>query len=120
VVKKAAIRRRAEYEVVYSRGRSWADPAIVLRAIRNGTPETRCGLSVGKNLGKAVVRNKVRRRLREILRLASLKEGWDLVLVARAPSVQRDYSQLRQAVEKLLSRASIICEEHENLSPGSN
>ena len=59
---------------------------------------------MGRRVGKAVVRNRVKRRLREVVRQADLQEGWDLVLIARGPAAQADLRQLQQSVQELLAR----------------
>jgi ribonuclease P protein component len=80
----------------------------VLRAMPNGLPLSRCGFSVGKNIGKAVVRNRVKRLLREIVRLTPIKPGWDIVLIARSKSSVAQFADLKKIIENLLSRAQIL------------
>jgi ribonuclease P protein component len=74
----------------------------------NGLPLSRCGFSVGKNIGKAVVRNRVKRLLREIVRLTPIKPGWDIVLIARSKSSVAQFADLKKIIENLLSRAQIL------------
>jgi ribonuclease P protein component len=59
-------------------------------------------------VGGAVVRNKVKRRLREILRHLSVKPGWDVVFIARPEAATADFASLRKAAESLLSRAHLL------------
>jgi len=56
----------------------------------------------------AVQRNRLKRLLREIMRLQSLKSGWDIVLIARPAAVNVDYHQLEETVTKLLARAELL------------
>jgi ribonuclease P protein component len=74
----------------------------------NGMPASRIGFSVSRQVGNAVVRNRVKRRLREVVRQTSLKAGWDIVFIARTPAVQADFRGLWQAVHDLLRRADMI------------
>lgn len=102
------LRKKREYDVVYAQGRSWANSLLVLRALPNGLAIGRWGFSTSRRLGKAVVRNRVRRRLREVIRFTPLKTGWDLVFVVRSAAACADYSKLRAAVTELLERSQLI------------
>jgi ribonuclease P protein component len=86
----------------------------------NGLHLTRCGFAVGRRVGKAVVRNRIKRRLREILRKMSLSPGWDIVLIARIPAAQADYKRLEKSVLALLMKAGILIGEHEGARSGVN
>ena len=103
-----------QYALVYNKGSSWASDLVVMKAIPNGLALTRCGLSVNKRIGKAVTRNKVKRLLREILRVMPLRGGWDVIFIARPAVATADYATLKNSVEGLLSRARLlnIDEEH--------
>ncbi|MBI2868908.1 MAG: ribonuclease P protein component [Chloroflexi bacterium] len=100
--------RTAQYASVYSKGRSWSDSLIVMKALPNNLEHSRCGLSVGRRVGNAVIRNRVKRRLREILRPTPLAPGWDIVFVARARAGEADYHRLRESVSRLLGRAGLL------------
>ncbi|MFQ6019830.1 MAG: ribonuclease P protein component, partial [Dehalococcoidia bacterium] len=86
----------------------------ILRAAPHGFDHNRYGFSVSKRLGKAVVRNKVRRRLREGVRtLPPVAGGWDVVISARTVAAQADYWELKRAVASLLARAGIMAAAQE-------
>ncbi len=87
-----------------------ANSYLVLYARPNHTATNRIGITAGKKLGKAVVRNRVRRRLREIYRLNEERfiPGWDIVVVARSRSISADFSRLMEAYMSLAERAGIL------------
>ena len=90
-----------------------ANPYLVLYARRNRTGENRVGITVSKKLGKAHVRNRVRRRLREVYRLNEDKfaPGWDIVVVARSRCVDADFGKLQSAYLALAEKAGILKEQ---------
>ncbi len=102
------LRKRTDFDAVYRKGRASATKLVALRLLRNHLPYNRYGFSVGKRLGKAVVRNRVKRRLREGVRSLTVQPGWDVVISARRPAAAADYHELREAVAGLLSRARIL------------
>ena len=83
---------------------------LVLYARKNRTATNRVGVTVSKKLGCAVVRNRVRRRLREIYRLNEqlFAPGWDIVVVARSRCVKADFQKLTQAYLSLAEKAGIL------------
>jgi ribonuclease P protein component len=66
---------------------------------------------VGKRLGKAVVRNRVRRRLRELMRTIAVQGGWDMLVIARAQSVDVPFADLKSATEKLLVQSGLLSQK---------
>ena len=86
-----------------------ASSCMVLYARKNRLGKNRVGITVGKKLGGAVVRNRVRRRLREVYRLNEdkLTPGWDIVLVARSRCISADFQKLEQSFLSLAERAGI-------------
>lgn len=104
---------RKAFDQVFRRGRLYRHPLMVLRLSANDLPCCRLGLVAGKRLGKATVRNRAKRRLREALRRLPLAPGWDLVFVLRPPAAQASYQQLGQAARQLLARAGALQEPGE-------
>jgi ribonuclease P protein component len=87
--------------------RGWSHPLVVVYVAPNELGCTRVGITVSGRVGNAVVRNRVRRRLREALgaRFASLPQSADLVIVARPASAQAGWSELCTALDSVLARA---------------
>ena len=90
-----------------------ADGYLVLYARKNRSEQNRVGLTVSKKLGKAHVRNRVRRRLREVYRLHELQfqSGWDIVVVARSKAVDAPFSRLEKSYLSLAKKAGLLREE---------
>jgi ribonuclease P protein component len=99
--------RRVEYDAVYSGGqrRSNREFAVFLRP--NGLEVSRFGWSVKKSLGSAVRRNRIRRRLREIVRLhrQEIAAGWDIVIHPRSSAASAEFPGLAQELLRLLPRS---------------
>lgn len=93
-----AIKENHVFRRLYRKGESAVTPSLALYVRRNGMGKNRLGITVSTKLGHAVVRNRVRRRLREIYRLheGELLAGIDLVVVARVRSAGYDYHQLER------------------------
>ncbi|HEX6139915.1 MAG TPA: ribonuclease P protein component [Candidatus Limnocylindria bacterium] len=104
------LRRKADFEALGRHGTVRSTRLLVLRSLRTDRPETRVGLSTSRALGGAVQRNRVRRRLRELVRerLAAMGTGWDLLLIARPEAASADYGELRGALGSLLERSGIV------------
>ena len=84
---------------LYQKGHSTVNKQLVIYCRKNNLQENRIGLTVSAKLGHAVVRNRIRRRLREIYRLneARFQPGWDIVVVARSRAVDAPYQKLEAA-----------------------
>ena len=80
----------------------------MIRPRANGLPHNRYGFVTSRAVGMAVVRNRVRRRLREAVRPLSLKDGWDIVVIARRSAAEATYRELRESLASLLTRAGVL------------
>ena len=90
----------------------FADGHLVLYARKNRTDGNRVGITVSKKLGKAHVRNRTRRRIREIYRLneALFQPGWDIVVVARTKAVDAPFDKLTKSYLTLAKKAGLLRE----------
>jgi len=105
-----------QYALVYEKGSSWTSDLVVMKALPNGLTLSRYGFSISRRVGKAVVRNRVKRRLREILRSAPLEPGWDIIFIARPKAAGASFASLKKSVQGLLSQARLLTREYEEAS----
>jgi len=108
--REGRLTKDSQYALVYDRGRTWRDHLLILKALPNDMGSNRYGFVASKRVGKAVVRNLVRRRLREIARSTPTRQGWDLVVVARSNAAEADYRQLDKSMKGLLGRAGLLAD----------
>lgn len=105
------LRRAADFAAVHRRGRGVAGEALSLRSLHTGAAgPPRVGFTVGKRVGKAVVRNRIKRRLRAIVAALPLAPGRDIVVSARPPAATRDFWALRAELCRLLQKARLLIE----------
>jgi ribonuclease P protein component len=113
------LRENRDFRLIYARGRSHADSLAVIYVLRrngdyaNAAPGRRIGFVVSKKLGDAVVRNRIKRRLREAvrLRLSDLREGpFDIIFVGRTGAKGADWPAIEASIGELLRRAGMVRE----------
>lgn len=105
--KDAKIKKNREYRKVYSRGKSFVNKFLVLYLAGNLEGKTKVGFSVSKKVGKAVVRNRVKRLIKEAFRLNQDKvknKGVSLVFVARNRAKEANFSEIEKAMLDLLKK----------------
>ena len=102
--------RPGEFARLAEGGVTRTHPLLVGRFVRTDLDETRFGLATGKRLGGAVARNRVRRRLREALRVMapSFQPGWDVLIIARPAIVGADHDALVGALHRTLVRGGVV------------
>ena len=95
------------------RSNGQANGYLVLYARKNRTECNRVGITVSKKLGKAHIRNRVRRRFREVYRLneEAFLPGWDIVIVARSRAIDADFEKLTAAFLQLAGKAGLLKEK---------
>lgn len=98
------------FRKLYNRGDSAVNRYLVLYCQPNHLQENRVGITVGKKLGKAVVRNRARRRLREVYRLNSgrLRQGYDMILVARGRTLTASWKELNDTFLRLCRKLELL------------
>ena len=99
-----------DFAAIQGAGTTRSHALLSARFLRTDLETTRFGLSTGRQLGGAVVRNRVRRRLREALRVMapSFQPGWDVLIIARPALVTADHDALVTALRRLLGRGGVL------------
>lgn len=108
IKRQERLRRRKDFDAVFRRGRSWNNDLLVLRTLANDLDHNRFGFVTSKRVGRAVVRNKVRRLLSEAVRGQPLKAGWDVVISAKTSAAQANFHEINRAVIDLLAKAKLL------------
>ena len=103
------VKKNYEFRRMYAKGKSGVSSCLVVYYRPNRRACNRLGVTVSAKLGHAVARNRVRRRLREIFRLSQgqMKQGYDVILVARTRAVRADYWELKRAYEKTCKKLGL-------------
>lgn len=106
------LRKNAEFKVVYRRGKSFSNHILVLYVYKNYKNKdiSRLGISVSKKVGSSVVRNRVKRLIRESYRLNEykIKKGYDLIFIARSSIEGCSYIEVEKALLDLLGKLKLI------------
>ena len=107
------LKKNSDFRRLYNKGKSAATPYLVVYCRPNRLERNRLGYTVSTKLGHAVTRNRVRRRLREIVRLnaPSVRPGFDLVIVARSRAVDAAYKKLERAYLNACARLGLLRED---------
>ena len=109
--KAVTLKENWEFRRLYQHGKSAVTPAMVVYCRKNKAGGSRLGITVSTKLGKAVVRNRIKRRLREVYRLSPLKPGYDVVLVGRSRAKDLPFSRLMESFQKSCRKLNIWEEE---------
>ena len=103
-----SLKKSQLFKRVYNHRRSVANRLLVLYIYKNGIDFNRLGVSVSKKVGGAVVRNRIKRLIKENLRLISVSPGYDMVVVVRPAAAEADFHQIGKSLSNLLDRHKII------------
>ena len=106
------LKQNYEFRRLYQKGASSAGSCMVLYCRKNKLDHNRLGLTASVKLGHAVVRNRARRRLREVYRVNSgaLKQGYDIILVARGKTVSTGWKELNDTFLRLCRKLELMGE----------
>ncbi len=102
--------RDGQFQKLYKKGKSVVSPCLIVYVKKNGQSYNRLGITASKKIGKAVVRNRAKRRIRELYRtnLDNLKIGYDFVIVARSKTASVDYGTLLSAFMSAVENLGVL------------
>lgn len=103
------LKKNSDFKPVYTKGRSFATKILVMYYKPNNLSHNRIGFSISKKIGKAVVRNRVRRLLKENLReIFDIRCGYDIIFVARAGIREADYHEIKKNLVYIFQKTHFI------------
>ena len=113
MVSTRSLKQNHLFRRLYQKGKSASGHCLVVYCRKNGLPYNRLGLTTGTKLGHAVVRNRIRRRIREAYRLSehTYLSGYDIVVVARTRAIFARYSELERSFLRLMKKLELLAPE---------
>ena len=107
--KSVTIKLNHEFRRLYNKGLSAVTPSMVVYCRKSRFAHNRVGITVSTKLGSAVKRNRARRRLRELFRLAQpeMKQGYDVILVARTRAVTIPHQKLKADFDRAMEQLNL-------------
>ncbi|OGO76791.1 MAG: ribonuclease P protein component [Clostridiales bacterium GWB2_37_7] len=104
------MKKNFEFKKVYSEGRYYVEKYLVMYSIKNSSDYNKVGFSVSKKVGKAVIRNRVKRLMKENFRMleSDAKKGFDIIFTARPVSAEADFEAFKKCMESALIRGRIL------------
>lgn len=119
------LKKNFEFNIVYRRGKSYANDLLVLYVFKNKRNKdknldsyNKIGVSVSKKVGNSVIRSRCKRLITESYRIKAdnLKTGYDFIFVARTNIKGKDYHQVDKAMESLLKKAGLYNDNEKNIN----
>ena len=112
--RKFRLTSATDFKRVRRFGKSYAHPLIVLIIQPGELPFSRFGVSAGRSVGNAVLRNRAKRQIREIIRahLPEISSGWNIVILARSAIAQASHQDIENAIYELLRRANLLLDQN--------
>jgi len=92
--------KNKDFQIVYKKGKSYANKYLVMYILENNSKENRIGISVSKKVGNSIIRHRITRLIRESYRLHknNFKQGYDIVVIARTTAKDKTYQEIESAL----------------------
>jgi ribonuclease P protein component len=110
------LKKKTDFDTVYQRGKRFGNRNLNFYYIRNKKQENRVGIVVSKKVGNAVVRNRIRRLIKESYRLnqGTIKVGYDMIVVAKKSCFDKDFKEIEGSLLHILKRKDLMHDETDN------
>lgn len=114
--KKYRLKKRKDFKRIYIRGKSYSNRELVIYLLNNPYVEDcRIGISVSKKIGKAVIRNKIKRLIKEVLhnqlKKFRIKKNVDIIIIARKPTLTMKYLDFERSITDLLKKSNLLIKQ---------
>lgn len=109
------VKYNSEFQAIFRNGKIWSNPVAALYVMKGeGTIASRIGFCVSKKLGKAYVRNRIKRRIYEACRARwqYIKPGRDIIVLARRGAVDKTFTEIEAALEDLFRRSRLFSDAY--------
>ena len=115
-MKFQSLKKNFQFRKVYKSGKSYSNQLLVLYIFRNRESSNNIGISVSKKVGKSVIRSRVKRLIKESYRknMINVKQGYNLVFIARVSSNGRGYKEIETSLVNLLKKSGLLINEENN------
>ena len=109
MLRNDVLRKQADFDAVYKRGRSVGDKYVVLFYLKNGLDHNRTGFLASKKVGNSVQRNRARRLMKESFRhiCTDIKEGYDIIFIARNSINGRKYEEVNRSILNAVKKGKL-------------
>lgn len=112
-MKSERLKKNSDFKSVYAKGRSFATKILVMYYKPNRQGYNRIGFSISKKVGKAVVRNRVRRLIKENLKqMDDINVGYDIIFIARVAIVEADFHEIRKNLDYIFRKTRFYSSFH--------
>jgi len=111
LTQKNRLKKKKDFERVFKEGKGLKEDFLILKMSENNLSQSRFGFIVGTKISKkAILRNKLKRRLRELVRgkIGKIKKGFDIILIAQPGLENRDFWELEEISTRIFSRAKLL------------
>jgi len=107
--KENRLKKKKDFDSVYKKGKTIAGKLVFLKILKNNLDISRFGFIISKKISKkAVIRNKIKRKLREIIKKEIIKKGFDIIINTNLEILNKDYNEIRLEIRNLFKKAKLL------------